>query len=359
VRIKKKKVLITKRDEAMFRFIWKWKLLTTSALARKFFPTTSVETARQRLMFLNKGGYLIRLGNVAEASVFWSLTNQGFEFIEEELPDLREIGFRSEAMIHDSLCSALQLGEWLTHVPEGADLFSEQELRRLPLESYPHWVPTTDQHRSDGYWRTTIDGEPTTIALEVEITIKRDSDYYRPAHFYDRQKSIYCVVWLVDNLKSAKRIQEKLKSFCEPSHQIHNFLTRSEFESKGWDAKFCLGSQNGQSVGALIDSRAAESAAAAGPTGSAGRPPDASRISSTLALLDSSKTACKTDPYRSPQNDKNRNRLGIQPSLDPLLLRAYVDALRTANLEHICKRLDSIEALIVPNEKPHLVKPPP
>jgi hypothetical protein len=87
------------------------------------------------------------------------------------------------------------------------EVFSEQELRRVAIDQYPPWVPRTDGHRPDGYWRVPCLKEKILLALEVELTQKRDLDYSLLAQFYAEEKSIFRVIWVTRTLSLAKHIQ--------------------------------------------------------------------------------------------------------------------------------------------------------
>lgn len=134
-------VTLTERDLKILRYLWRWKVLSTAALTEKFFPERSPITAYTRLWHLQDGNY-IRLIPLSDGKRFvWGLDQKGLASIKNQLPDLREIGFKSENVEHDHLVSAIHIGEWLTTTTSDDYFFSEQELRRFHLDQYPEWVP--------------------------------------------------------------------------------------------------------------------------------------------------------------------------------------------------------------------------
>ncbi len=49
---------ITSRDFAVLNFLWRWKVVSPQALAKKFFPGIRPESANVRLRHLAEAGYL-------------------------------------------------------------------------------------------------------------------------------------------------------------------------------------------------------------------------------------------------------------------------------------------------------------
>lgn len=246
---KKDKVLTNARDAAVFEFLWRWKLATTRALAEKFFGSAKTDTAYNRLLRLRNVGYLKLRSLDPEGRKFvWTLSQKGFELLTNRLPELNDEGFRSENLEHDHLVTAMHLGEWLVATPENVEIFTEQELRRFHLEHYPSWVPRTDYHRPDGYWRVPYKNRMITVALEVELTPKVDKRYFLVAEFYQKNSDISRVVWLVRSHGIAKAIQEKFRSAVKSEALIHNFVVRADFESLGWQAPVFLGHEQGRTL---------------------------------------------------------------------------------------------------------------
>jgi hypothetical protein len=169
------------------------------------------------------------------------------------------------------------LGDWLLGVPKDADIFSEQELRRLAV--YPEWVPRTELHRPDGYSKILVDGKLAVIAFEVELTHKEDSRYEILAKFYDREPSIYRVLWLVESETSARYIQKRLMKSVSNRCLVHDFVSIDDFSSKAWMAPILLGFESGKTISFLMNSELGTAC---------------NHVPSTF-LLDGRRT-----PYRSP-----------------------------------------------------------
>lgn len=235
-------------NQEILLFIWKWKLCSSSALGAKFFPNIRPNSAFKRLQGLRKMGliehYCDRTGSVTP----WTLTKKGFTSIFPFLPELREVGFQSETLIHDHLVTAIHLGDWLREFPDGCELISEQELRRLHIEHYPDWVPKSKIHRPDGYWY--LGPKECVVALEVEISRKSHDFYISTCQFYKNQERVKIVLWVVENIRQASGLAKLFEEWGSPSQ--HQFICLDSVRKFGWNAPISIGSKAGNSIHQLL-----------------------------------------------------------------------------------------------------------
>ncbi len=248
-----KTVLLTKRDISCLHLLWRWKLLSTAAITEALFRDLSPITAHVRLWHLKAGHFIQFVSEPGGTESLWSLAPKGFAAIQSALPELAEVGFKSENVRHDSLVTAIHLGEWLTRFPDGVKVFTEQELRRYHPDHYPEWVPKTTDRRPDGYWRIPRNGKWITVALEVEISLKRDRFYRQVAHFYDRHPEIDRVVWVTPTRNSAAAIEKLFQVEIGPRSTIHDFISLKDFERQGWQAPILVGAEAGRPLSFLLD----------------------------------------------------------------------------------------------------------
>lgn len=243
-------------DPEILLFLWRWKLVSASAIATRFFPHLTNSAANMRLERLKnqKLIYPFHL-NTKEAKVLWALTSKGFQMAKEHLPELSEDGFRSEHPLHDFYVTAFHLGEWLRQSPESCDLFSEQELRRLSVDDYPSWVPKNTIHRPDGYWRVSLPEGLGTMAVEVELKLKSATAYGVTAKFYRDQPNIFRVVWLVRTKAIAKSLRERLQKGSPDNIQIHTFVLLEDFVQHGWQASIQFGFEQAKPLSYLFGQR--------------------------------------------------------------------------------------------------------
>jgi len=244
-----KRTLTNERDLQMITFLWRWKLSTTKAISARFFPGSSPVIAYNRLLELKKAGYVrVQPFDFEGRRFVWTLCQKGFQCFKNHLPELREEGFVSENLEHDLYVTAVHLGDWLASVPEGVEMFSEQELRRLHFDHYPSWVPKTADRRPDGYWRIRYKGQFLIMALEVELTPKVGTRYDTIGQFYSALSSISRVVWVVRSHGMAKAMQVKFKQQDKENFRKHNFVIIEDFKQFGWKAPIYLGYEQGRTL---------------------------------------------------------------------------------------------------------------
>ena len=247
-------MLTEERDVPMLLFIWRWKITTTSALHAKFFPKCTLASAYRRLWDIEAAGYLSSVLCPGMPGRLWELSRRGFLAIKERLPLLREVGFKSECLYHDLLCGALQLGDWIRGTPEAMALFSEQQLRRYDVQTFPTWVPKAQGHRPDGYTFLTGEQGSRVIALEVELSAKTPAAYGSLAGFYlHNRPAITQVLWLVSRASFAPHLKGHLARYdAEAAATQHDFVALPDFLKLGWQAPVILGPSNGELLADLM-----------------------------------------------------------------------------------------------------------
>lgn len=239
---------ITDRDYKLLRFLWKWKVVSTSAVAKKFFPGVQSFSAYRRLLFLESDGYIgsfVVRGRFHEG---WILKEKGFKYILPHLGDLRSQGYKSANYPHDFLATALHLGDWLTQQPENTQTYSEQQLRCYPSDLWPSWIPRSTLHRPDGYSAYQSSERRVVVAFEAEISVKNKKRYESVVTFYDNQPSIHYVFWLVDSKSTLNAVRRNFEKHQMREWSKHQFILLSDFMKAGWMAPFVEGKFKGRSI---------------------------------------------------------------------------------------------------------------
>lgn len=231
---KARKFYITDKDFEILHFLWKWKLLSTEALAARFYPEAQTYTAYCRLLKLERHRFIQSISFRYQKGAAWMLDVKGFQYILPYLPELSQKGFKSENVLHDFYATAFHLGEWLFRQPNTASLCSEQELRRITLELLPSWVPKSVSHRPDGYSRLHTNEGAHIFAFETELSLKSKSRYEDALSFYDSEPSITGVLWLTGSPNIQRSIERVLQSGNVERKGIHHFVPLSEFRKVGW-----------------------------------------------------------------------------------------------------------------------------
>ena len=251
---KEPKRFITQRDFEILQFLWRWKAVSTLALAKRFYPGVRPFTAYQRLLKLERARFIKSYSFRHRMGSAWTLDNRGFRFIFPYLPGLKEDGFASENPLHDYYSTAFHLGEWLNSKPASGFMCSEQEMRRLHPDLLPNWVPTSNGRRPDGFSLVGSGKEVKLYAFEAELTQKSKGNYENILAYYDEEESISGVFWLVASANIQKVIQGQILNLSFARPKIHYFLQLSEFKKLGWYAPMSGGLLSGKTMAfALLD----------------------------------------------------------------------------------------------------------
>lgn len=253
----KKHCEITQRDYELLRFLWKWKVVSTRALAQKFFPGVQAFSAYRRLLFLESDGYVgsyVVRGRFHEA---WILKEKGFKYILPHLGDLQSQGFKSANYPHDFLATALHLGDWLTHQPDNSQTYSEQQLRCYPSDLWPFWIPRSTLHRPDGYSAYQSSVKRIVVAFEAEISPKAKKRYESVVTFYDNQPAIDYVFWLVDSKNTLNALKRNFEKLQIREWSKHQFILLSDFMKNGWMAPFAEGKLQGRNLSDFLNHKTA------------------------------------------------------------------------------------------------------
>ena len=248
----KSDLVITERDYQIFKAIWKWKCLSTPAISAKFFAGRSEQTTYHRLWRLEHAGYLKFSQIDRPGHGVWLLTSRSFKDIRAKMVELQSEGFKSENIEHDWRASALHLGDWLCGQPEGSQTFSEQQLRRIPMDLWPAWVPQSELHRADGYSLVKRQEGSLVVAFEAELSIKAKNRYEQPATFYESQQAVSCVVWLVNSSNSQGRLLRALEKHGARDLKKHHFIYLPEFQQHGWNAHLRHGYFGGSTLRQMV-----------------------------------------------------------------------------------------------------------
>lgn len=249
---KQAKCFITQRDFEMLKFLWQWRALSTHAIAKKFYPESKAFTAYARLLKLEKKHYIKSISFRHRMGSAWTLDIQGFKFIFPYLLDLKEVGYKSQNIIHDYYSTVFHLGEWLTTAPAHGNTCTEQELRRVHCDLLPSWVPTSIAHRPDGYSFLDNGNQGKLFAFETELTAKSKIRYEQVVDFYDSETSIQAVFWLVGSQAIQKIIVQSLSDYYSKRAVIHNFILLADFKKEGWMTPINSGCFQGKNIMSIL-----------------------------------------------------------------------------------------------------------
>ncbi len=199
-----------------------------------FWKSGNEKTFEKKLERLVTKGLLQRVDHIGRIR-FFQLTHQGFLRFRQGLDGFREEGFASENLWHDFLTLSLQLGLWSAARPSGVEIVTEQDIRRFYRNELPHWLPSTELHRSDGLTRFKRGSEYKIVSFEVEISRKAVDRYDPVCQYYQKNTDIDFVVWMIRDSTLMKVIQERIILSADSLNR-HGFILVEDFKTKFWDA---------------------------------------------------------------------------------------------------------------------------
>jgi hypothetical protein len=181
--------------EEILLYIWRWKIVPTWMVQRRFFEHHHYQAAYDALTYAKSRKLVSVSGCVKSRRYGWTLAEKGFKRIERKLQFLKERGFRTEAPSHDLLVAVIHGG--LTRLYMDVDpphVLSEQQLRRIDPDRLPSWCPRYLDRRPDGMWW--IPKRKQVVALEVEISRKEVISYMRILDAYSLTRTLHHIVWV-------------------------------------------------------------------------------------------------------------------------------------------------------------------
>lgn len=252
--MKKKVFRINDEDMNCLWLLWRWKLLTTSAIHQLAYSGRSDYGCYIRLLDLESKDFVISTSSWDQKTIVWHLGDEGYKALSTQFKVPVSSGFRSENKDHDFWVSAIHLGEWIKGTPDKCTNFTEQELRRIEIDSYPSWVPHTKEHRPDGWWKIGIDkhNSESLIALEVEFSKKSPTAYNDVGSFYSNNISVCQVIWVVKSKSDINYILNHLKTGSSTGASEHSFITLDQYIQTQWQSEIVAGKDQGKKLYELL-----------------------------------------------------------------------------------------------------------
>lgn len=235
----------------ILQFLWRVKVASTSALFLRFEKEFSwrEHTAYKRLMILRRKGCVDTKSDDSGTFKVWTLTAKGFRAIRHKLLALKEEGYASESVSHDLHVLAAHYGEWISK-SEAQDVrfVTEQELRRIDGADLPAWTRGLQIHKPDGVWYFPETSAKKIVALEVELSRKRQGQYQELGLFYAEETNVNSVLWIVQSTGHAKSMRSAFEAKTNAFKDIHNFALIDDLKTSGWAAQIFAGPNENQSI---------------------------------------------------------------------------------------------------------------
>lgn len=249
--------LSAEKDIPVLYFLWRVKVASTAAIHLRFSQEYNWRdnSTYKRLLKLKYKGLINTRSDETGAFKVWALTSKGFKAIGSRLFPLKEEGYASENPGHDLYVLAAHYGEWITKgAAKDVRIVTEQELRRIENNELPVWAQQLQTHKPDGVWHFPETKDKKIIALEVELSRKRQSDYVSLGEFYNETKSVSSVLWIVQSSGHAESIRNTFAGKTNLFRDIHNFVTLNDFKKNGWASNIFMGPSENQTIYYFLES---------------------------------------------------------------------------------------------------------
>ncbi len=253
--MKKSKFAITVDDDHLLLNLWRWKFLTTSMIYNAVYSHRTLTACFKRLTRLEKNKFIESFVSQDGKRYFWQLTEKGYKSLIFDDQKIIQVGFKSENKNHDVLVTLLHFGIWKSFSNANSAIYTEQELRRIDLESYPDWVPHTKLHRPDGYFKIdlTLSNDKSLVAIEVELNLKSAETYIELGRFYTDMIGIHQVIWLVKSETDAHFILRNLIRGSSSKATEHSFIILNHWFQSLWQTEIFIGKNQNQRLEKSLD----------------------------------------------------------------------------------------------------------
>lgn len=211
-------------------------------------------TFRQRVNRLVLRGFLQRVEHIGRITLY-QLTEYGFLRFKNGVDGFKEEGFASEAIWHDYLSVAFQLGIFASFNSKNIEIVTEQQLRRFQRKELPFWVPQAESHRPDGFTKFSHDNTTRIVAYEIETSVKSMDRYDSICQYYAKGTNVEVIFWLVKNKTHYQTIAKSILRTDASMLEKHIFILLPDFITCFWQAKTFCAQETGPSYVSVMSSK--------------------------------------------------------------------------------------------------------
>lgn len=207
-------MILTNRDENVFRKLQSYGLLRTSQLATLVFPNVNLATVLRRLRKLEADGYIQRVMRLEGYELTWTVTLKGAQKVGG---GAIKRNIRSDTIDHELKLIELRLklegcGIAQSWVPEHvirSNVASKHGLRRIKERIIP-----------DGLMGVTTEKSQESISIELELNFKNSVRYSRLFREYRWKESLWGVWYLVSSPGLGRFIEREWHSCADFEKRI-------------------------------------------------------------------------------------------------------------------------------------------
>lgn len=247
----------SKNDLKLVWFLWKWKLSPASCIYYSVCSEMSMRAFNRMLLKLQKNCIIECAFEPEEHFNYWQLTEWGVHCIRNKLEEVKNLGSHSAYQKHDLLSLLFVQGVWVLlerNYPQSLIqkpiITSEHELEKVHKENLNNGVKNLTARRPDGAWFYPDIPSPHTMALEVELSVKRPAQYEQIIQTYRHWREGSRILWMYEDPHFIEKFKQYKTNCHEESHWYHLFIKVDEFLEKGLHA--ILKDENGHEVVSVL-----------------------------------------------------------------------------------------------------------
>lgn len=245
---------VNEKELQILKLVFKWKVLSFSIIKMCLLKNENEHTFKQRVNRLVQKGYLQRIDYIGKL-ILYQLTEFGFLRMKNGIDGFKEEGFASEALWHDFVSVAFQLGVFASVNSKNVEIVTEQQLRRFQRKELPFWVPQVESHRPDGFTRFKSNNSIRIAAYEIETSVKTMDRYDSICQYYAKSADVDLIFWIVKNKTHYQAILKSILRIDASIATKHVFILMSDFASYFWEAKTFCGQEPGLPYVSMMSSK--------------------------------------------------------------------------------------------------------
>lgn len=235
-------IKLSKTDKDILYFLWKHRISTFRGLKETFYPKLSNDQAYYKLRRLRNCRLATNDYFIGTTHRFWKLGYYGYKYLALQNADIRQ--YHIQRQYHDLLTMSALLHPLKSELQKNIKVVSQQELKNLSISQLPKQFLKNKDHLCDGLWMIKNGKETLVVALEVEFFARRFDDYKKICAFYAKQIFIKDIVWVVEDISVAQRIQTASTDFWGNTDSRHLFLLKQDIERSPYASEFMNSSTN-------------------------------------------------------------------------------------------------------------------
>jgi DNA-binding HxlR family transcriptional regulator len=186
-------MVITKRDLLLFRTLASYGMLSTKQVASNVFHSIATTTVLRRLRTLEASNYLRRITGLESQEVLWVLMEKGAEIAGVQLSKRH---WSKNMLNHDHKLLSLRLK--LEKCGVAKSWIPEHEIRSLIFKKYG-LKDAKQKLIPDGLMGVEAKGNKTSVAIELELTLKNQGRIKEIVKRYQEKKDLSAVWYIAES----------------------------------------------------------------------------------------------------------------------------------------------------------------